>query len=404
MAETEYLNARPMTEVVKTRVQPVTNSNVTKIPVITWGGDVIAVTAEQEGMFKQEGLNVSLFREDNFAKQTEMCLSGETPYLRGTMGMINSAAEVMKNNGIELVVVYQLTWSTNGDAIVVRSGKNLNNISTVALQLYGPHMDYAANLFSNANRLSSIRFKWLKELTFPTYDTFGKDVDPISAFTADANIDAVMCITPDALMLTSNGKVGNGADGSVKGAKILLTTKTASRIISDVYAVRKDYFDANRGKVEAFVRSMMKADEALTDLLKNKATQQDKYRQLLSKSADVLLGAPQAVGDIEALMGDCERVGFTGNVDFFTGKGTTRNFKTITNEIQKAFIGMGLMSGAVTLYPAEWDYALLAKGLKYATNVPAPKSKFDANKAALGLKKRYLSNRRPGRRRNLVCC
>ena len=81
------------------------------------------------------------------------------------------------------------------------------------------------------------------------------------------SIDAVMCIiAPDGLMLTAGGKVGTGAEGSVKGAKILLTTKTASRVIADVYAVRKDYLDANRDKVQRFVHALMKGQEQLQDL------------------------------------------------------------------------------------------------------------------------------------------
>ena len=62
-----------------------------------------------------------------------------------------------------------------------------------------------------------------------------------------------MAISPDALKLTSNGTVGTGAEGSVKGARMLLSTKTASRIIADVYAVRKDYFDTHRAEVQKFV-------------------------------------------------------------------------------------------------------------------------------------------------------
>ena len=52
-----------------------------------------------------------------------------------------------------------------------------------------------------------------------------------------------MAIIPDALNLTSGGDSGTGAAGSVKGAKILLSTKTASRVIADVYAVRSDYLE-----------------------------------------------------------------------------------------------------------------------------------------------------------------
>ncbi len=386
--QVEYLNVKPMSQAVKVQVQPVKVSKTVTIPLITWGGDVATILADMDGIFQLEGLDVKLSREDNFAKQVEMCLSGETPYLRGNMGMINAAADAFKAKGVDLVVIYQMTWSTGGDAMVVRPKKTLNNIKTVAAQLYGPHMDYAANLFKSKGRLGKITFKWLTELTLPTYDTYGKTVDPVSAFQSDNSLNAVMCIIPDALMLTSGGTKGTGAEGSVKGATILLSTKTASRIIADVYAVRKDYFDKNRSKVQKFVHALMLGEEALRDLLKNKSSMQAKYRQLMSESADKLLGAPQATADVEALLGDCEYVGYSGNISFFTGKGTTRNLKTLTNEIQKSFITMGLMTGKYSIASAKWDYTTLARGLKYATGVPVARKRFDEKQVAPSVQKK----------------
>ena len=109
--EIDYLSPTPMSQVVKVRVRPVATGTV-KVPLITWGGDVATILADMNGIFREEGLSVSLFREDNFAKQVEMCLSGETPYLRGTMGMVNAAADAFKAHNVEMVVLYQLTWST----------------------------------------------------------------------------------------------------------------------------------------------------------------------------------------------------------------------------------------------------------------------------------------------------
>lgn len=375
-----FLSPKPLSQVLNTSLKPVASPTNVKIPMITWGGDIATIYADLDGIFKQQGLNLSLFREDDFQKQVQMCLSGQTPYLRGTMGMINAASDAFKNSGTELVVIYQLTWSSGGDAMVVRSGKNLNNIKSVALQLYGPHMDYAANLISKAGRLSAVDFKWLSQLTISDQEA-GKIVDPVTAFQENTSLDAVMCIIPDALLLTSNGNTGTGAEGSVKGAEILLSTKTASRIIADVYAVRKDYYDANKAQVEKFVKSLFIAQENLNDLIKNKSANLAKYRQLMSLSAEKLLGSSQFTSDAEALLGDCEFVGYNGNVSFFTGKGTTRNFATLNSEIQKTFKTIGLLTTATTLSNANWNYGALASGLKYASSSSTPiTKKFDEQK------------------------
>src|SRR5215470_9132886 len=249
LGKVDYLEAKPLGKVVTPRLKPV-ETGAKIVYVLTWGGDVSLVYGVQEDLFREEGLDITLTLENDFAKQVQAVLDGKTPYLRGTLGMVNAAAEVYKAAGTELVVIVQLTWSVGGDTMTVRDNiRTPNDLrgKTIALQLYGPHMDYVANILSNTGiKTAQVTMRWLKELTLPTYDTQGAIVDPVDAFAADEKIDAVMAISPDALKLTSSGAVGTGSEGSVKGAHVLLSTKTASRVIADVYAVRKDYFDAHR--------------------------------------------------------------------------------------------------------------------------------------------------------------
>ena len=54
----------------------------------------------------------------------------------------------------------------------------------------------------------------------------------------DPSIDAVVTIAPETVSLTSGGKVGTGSVGSVKGAKLLVSTRTINRLIADVVAFR----------------------------------------------------------------------------------------------------------------------------------------------------------------------
>ncbi len=387
-AAVEYKKAKPLTDVVTTKASPVSTRGKVRVPLITWGGDVATLHAVEKGLFEKEGLDVEVFLENNFPKQVDAVLAGRTPYLRGTMGMINAAAEVFEREGVPLTVIYQLTWSNGGDALVVRpkikTPKGLKG-KTIALQLYGPHMDYAANILNSARvPLSSVEFNWLSELTLPTFDTGGKTIDPVNAFLEDDDNDAVMAIIPDALNLTSGGGGGTGAAGSVKGAKILISTKTASRVIADVYAVRSDYLKANRGEVEKFVRGLLKGEEDFGQLFEQKSSRRAEFQGLMSKAADVLLGSPQATPDVEALLGDCEFVGQGGNVAFFTGKGTTRTLDTLTSEIQTAFSQMGLVKKKIKLASAKWDYNKLGGGsaTAVATAPPPPKQRFDRDKVA----------------------
>lgn len=368
----DYLTPKSLSEVITVSLQPVRNGN--KIPIITWGGDLQTIFAQQEGIFASNGLNLTLFKEDDFKKQVEMCLKGEIPAIRGTLAMINSAVEVFQKQGTDLVVVIGLTTSEGGDCMAVRGGKTLNNISTVALQLYGPHMDYAANLFTQNGRIGNIKFKWLQNLTVSDRIN-GKAIDPVTAFQSDNTLDAVMCITPDGLMLTSGG-VGSGTDNSVKGAKILLSTETANKIIYDVYAFRKDYYDENTKQVEGFVKAMFVAEEKLRDLRKSKNA---KFTQLIAKGVDYF---SLSNADVEGMLGDCNFLGYNGNVSFFTGVGTTRNFKTLNAEISFALKTLGIVKTTPKVPWANWDFSTLSAGLTYASSAPVITKKFNQEKTS----------------------
>lgn len=347
----ELQSPKPLSDLIRTGLRPVGGASL-RVPMITWGGDVATILAHENGLFKAEGLDTQLFVENNFPKQVEMCLSGQTPLLRGTMGMINAAAELFEKKGAKLVVIYQMTWSSGGDALVtrekIRKPKDLRG-KTIALQLYGPHMDYLANILQNAGISSrDVKLKWFSELSLPTFDTRGRIVDPVSAFLEDPNIDAVMCISTDAMNLSSGGREGTGSAGSVKGARIMLSTKTASRIIADVYAVRADYLEKNMDKVKGFVAALTKAQQSLDGLSRSQR------QSLLTRSARWLFDSAEAVPDVEGLLSDCTFVGEAGNQQFFTGVGTTRSFRNLTGEIQGNFLQMGIIKGRTALEAADW--------------------------------------------------
>ncbi|MCI4625981.1 MAG: ABC transporter substrate-binding protein [Candidatus Magnetoovum sp. WYHC-5] len=375
-----YIDSPPLNQVVKGAIVDCSDSAV-QVPLITWGGDIATIYANgnnkntaKESIFAKQGLNnISLVREDVFSNQINNYLSCKTPYLRGTMGMINMAAELLnKDPRTKPIVIYQLTWSAGGDAMVVKENiktpADLKN-KTIALQAYGPHVDYLSKILSDAGlSIKDVTIKWVNELT-------GKRDSPMAAF-YEPTVDAAMVIIPDALALT----VGTGAEDSVKGASVLLSTKTANRIIADVYAVRADYLKANQQSVERFVNALMVAEEELSELFKNRKAKADEYKKMITAAAEILLDSPQAVLDAEGLYKDCEYVGFRGNVMFFTDKNYPRNFNRLVDEIQMAFVSVGLLSKQVTLESANWDYNNLKANLKNTEGVEL--AKFDKDKVA----------------------
>jgi ABC-type nitrate/sulfonate/bicarbonate transport system substrate-binding protein/outer membrane protein OmpA-like peptidoglycan-associated protein len=369
-AAPRYVESPPLSEALgKVAVRDVA-PGPTQVPIITWGGDIATILANgnqarttQGSIFAGRGLDLRLVREDVFSKQIEAYLGGKSPYLRGTVGMLNLAADALaRDPRTRPVVIYQLTWSAGGDALVVKPGigsaKDLKG-KTIALQAYGPHVDYMTKILADAGlQPRDVKIKWLPDLT-------GSDDTAMAALQA-GDADAAFVITPDALVLTSGGSVGTGAEGSVRGARILLSTKTANRIIADVYAVRADYLESNRKAVEDFVRGLMLGEERLRELVRGKAARAAEYRGAMTASATILLDSAQALSDAEGLYADAEFVGHAGNVQFFESASFPRRFSVLSQESSSAFALLGLGSGTSRATPAGWDYGSLRKGLTAA--------------------------------------
>ncbi|MDB5973147.1 MAG: ABC-type nitrate/sulfonate/bicarbonate transport system, periplasmic component [Hydrocarboniphaga sp.] len=383
-AAPKTVESPPLSSVLaKTAVGEVA-AGTTQVPLITWGGDIATILANGNATrtvagsaFAAEGLDLNLVREDVFAKQVDAYMTGRSPYLRGTLGMINMAADLLnKDPRTRPVVIYQMTWSAGGDTLVVKQGigsaRDLKG-KTIALQAYGPHVDYLTKILGDAGLSpSDVKIRWLADLT-------GTDDTPMRAF-QQKDVDAAFVITPDALVLTSGGTVGSGAEDSVKGARILLSTKTANKIIADVYAVRSDYLAKNRKAVESFVHGLMAGEEKLRALMAAKPRGPE-FKAAMAASAKILLDSEQAAGDAEGLYGDAEFVGHRGNVEFFATPGYPRNLDKLDAEIQAAFSSMGLASGSARLAAAGWDYAKLAQGLSSAGKT-AEATRFDENQVA----------------------
>lgn len=379
-----YVESPPLAKVVQGPVGQVQKSASIQIPLITWGGDIATILANgnarvtaRGSIFDRLGLTLKLVREDDFKKQVEAYRRGDSPYLRGTVGMISMASELLSADPrTKPVIIYQMTWSSGGDALVVKEGiKTVGDLrgKTIAVQAYGPHVQLLTEMLRDAGLSTrDVTIKWTRDLT-------GTEATPAAALSS-VEVHAATVISPDALMLTSNGTVGTGAEGSIKGARILLTTKTANRIIADVYAVRSDYFGSNRDQVEHFVKGLMLAEEELRDLFKNKEARLKDYQPCVTAAAEILLDSTQAVADAEAMYHDCEYVGFKGNVKFFADPNYPRNLSKLGEEAQAAFAAIGLIGRGVPLEDARWDYERFKSGLKDTAGVELPR--FDKERVA----------------------
>jgi ABC-type nitrate/sulfonate/bicarbonate transport system substrate-binding protein/outer membrane protein OmpA-like peptidoglycan-associated protein len=357
------------------QVGPVAKGTV-QVPYLTWGGDVATFLANGDmktkkgSIYDKQGLEMQLVGGDDFLGQVRNYMSGKSPFLRGTMHMLGLASETIgADPRTKPVVILQLSWSA-GDHIVGRSSiRTLNDLrgKKIACQQGGPHVGLLYDSLTAAQlNKSDVTIVWVKDLT--------GEAGPAEAFRKDASIDACCVITPDLIGLTSGfDSVGSGAEGTVEGAHIVNSTQQMSRSIADVYAVRRDWFDANKAWVEKFTAGYLKGTEELVAMRKSfndNKKMSDAYKQILTLSQKTFGPAVLPTLDIDAhgLLMDCSFVGLPGQIAFFRDKGNLSGFEAKMAETLNLATTWGYADSRLGFDPNAFDYKQIAKqaGIAYA--------------------------------------
>ncbi|MDA9962128.1 hypothetical protein N9D63_04505 [Opitutales bacterium] len=350
----------PVFKTQKGAVKP----GILQMPYITWAADGVTIHANGgerpnagSKLGRAAGAPVKLERVDEFDKQLKAYISGDSPFLRGTIGMINLAAEGLTAISPDLapIVFMQLSWSTGADGFVAKGVNKLSDLKgkTIVVQRTGPHMDLVNVLLQDAGlTLADVTVKYVADITENPDNPVPGINDPAGAFRADSSVDGAAAIYPDILTLTAGGTVGTGAEDSVKGAKPILTTRTASRVIADVYAVRSDWFAANPDRVKSIAKTLLEEQKFFRDHLDNvgkkKSADQAKlreFKQLSRPLAGVFLFDEAAVEDFVMWLGlDSELALFSGNEEFFGNDKSPVGFAAANKRIQSYYVAGGLIS------------------------------------------------------------
>jgi outer membrane protein OmpA-like peptidoglycan-associated protein len=195
-------------------------------------------------------------------------------------------------------------------------------------------------------------------------------------FRNDPSIDCCTVISPDMAGLTGGlDKKGNGAEGTSKGAHVVVSTSTMSRSIADTYLVRSDYFQSNRTDVEKFVAGYLKGCE---ELIANKKAYDDGKGQSPAylatlKMAQQIYGEkvlPSIEVDAHGLICDAIFVGLAGNVSFFTDPGNLNGFDAKQKRALDVVTNLGFCKDRFGFQPAGWDYQQLATTAGIAYTAP----------------------------------
>jgi hypothetical protein len=230
-----------------TRKKPVEEGGALLIPLITWAADGVTVDLNHgleptagTPLAKALGKPVKLEVVDDFDRQVQNYISGKSAFLRGTSDMIALVSQALKGTdpGLEPVVIFQLSTSTGADGFVVRGVDKLSDLKgkTIVTQLNGPHLSLIGNMLRDAKLTArDLKIKFVPDITAaPDWKPGSPVTDPAKALRADSSVAGATCISPDITALTGEKNLRDGADGTLRGATALVTTKTASKIIFDV--------------------------------------------------------------------------------------------------------------------------------------------------------------------------
>ncbi len=376
---TSHAQQRFADEVGQVAIKEVTSISPLIVPYITWGGESAlfhangGLTTQTGTIMAKQGLNIKLVPGDNFQQQVRDYLAGKTPILRGTFRMIAQASEVIGRDPRTKPVVFgQLTWSA-GDHFVGRS--NIRKISDlsgkkIAIQKGGPHVGMLYDMLKTARLTkANVQIVWVDELTGAN--------GPAEKFRNDSSIAGCFVITPDMIGLTGGPEnTGTGAEGTVKGAHVVVSTATLSRSIADVYACRKDFYDSYKPFIEKFFAGYLKGAEEVVSLKKTyERSGSTQYTKLLTMmqniyGKDVL---PTLEEDAHGLIADCTFVGQPGNVAFFNDpKNTITGFEGFNKAGLDMAVNWGFASQRYALLPSDLNFNSKTFKDVLATTVAAP--------------------------------
>jgi outer membrane protein OmpA-like peptidoglycan-associated protein/ABC-type nitrate/sulfonate/bicarbonate transport system substrate-binding protein len=343
-------------------VGEVKESRTYSLPFLTWGGDIPTFFANgglktaKGSIFDRQGLSFDLVNGDNFIQQVKDYMAGKTPFLRGTFGMIGMASEVIGSDPrTKGVVVFQLTWSAGDHCIARQEIKTIADLKgkKVVLQRGGPHVELLDSILSTAN------LTW-KDVEVVWADDLSGAKGPAEMFRKDPALAACFAISPDMMGLTGGlTKIGTGAEGTVKGARVLVSTAEMSYVIADVYVVRKDFYDKHKDQLAKLAAGYLKACEEVIEL--KKAYEKGgsaEYKKLLQMAQGIYgKESVPTLDDAHGMICDCSLVGHPGNVAFLTDKANQHGFGPVQERVLKLAVSQGYAKVKQGFFASDLDWA-----------------------------------------------
>jgi len=229
-------------------------------------------------------------------------------------------------------IYQQVDFSNGGDGIVVR-----DSIKTVR-DLVGKKLVLAQNSPSQFFALNMLVAGGVQpgevDMVY-TEDAF----QAAAAFNANKELAGCVSWAPDIYNLEK-----------AKGNRMLVTTQTANRLIADVWFARADFAKDHPDKVEAIVRGIFDAMEALKT-----ETARAKVAELMAAGYNI------PATDTLAMLGDAHSTNWAENYQFFVNRNNPANFERIWKQAYYLYRRVGAISNPPVPFDQVMDFSVIQK-------------------------------------------
>jgi ABC-type nitrate/sulfonate/bicarbonate transport system substrate-binding protein/outer membrane protein OmpA-like peptidoglycan-associated protein len=338
---------------------------VVQFPINVWPGWAPIIMANkglepnnQSVFFTKYGFYLKLSIVDDPVKARDLFASGHSHVLWGTLDMIALFAPALsRDSRTAPIVCQQVDWSDGGDGIVARNEiRNINELKMkngrkrkVVLAQNSPSHYFIMSMLVDAGiDPNQIDFRWAADAP-----------SAAKIFVQDTSYDAFVGWAPDIYTVAQG----------LQGSRLIVSTESANRLISDVWAVRNDFFRDHPDIVANLVRGIFDGIDMVRKDVPTAAA-------LLSKA----FGIPVAdcagmIGKDGGLIdGDAHLTNYRENANFFLDPMNPSSFEIVWNRASAIYQSLGAIDMPVPVAKVKASQVLagMAEEYKNVTDLSQP--------------------------------
>jgi NitT/TauT family transport system substrate-binding protein len=281
------------------------DENTLVIQLVSWGGygpglyfNEGAEPNENSRFYKDYGFKVRFVLENDLNNAMGAWIADQYDVAVQTADAFPFYTGPADINAYKPKAFMQVDWSRGGDAIIVKRGINsVNDLKGKKVVVAVPSP--AQTLLITALEAANLKYTDVEVV---------KTTDNITAaqIFKSGDVDAAVVWSPDDILATQ----------AVPGSKVLLTTKTQSNVIADIFFAKESFLNEKRTMIEGFYEGWMRAVAEL----KNNTANREKAAKYLAELNNLDLESGKGMIDVVYWAGHGDNVNFFGMNPQYKGK------------------------------------------------------------------------------------